>query len=345
MLTSTGKEKVIRSTLNHTLETNLGMLPQSRALEDSSADTPGRARFVSEPLAAIGPVDRSGSKRVNRDAGGQVVRGETGFGRRHRGSASDPESGVSRIFVLDRRGDPLMPCHPARARKLLGRGRAVVVRLHPFTIRLRDLPEPLKVMDGESVAGIDLGLTDVVVESSGRKTPNPREAFVANELIRSRDLFDRIEARPLTDEQRRTVVVDERRNLVVAAAGSGKTSVIVAKAGWLIRRGFRKPSELLLLAFARDARGEMEERIRRRLGTVADGVTVRTFHGMGMAIIGDAEGRRPALARSAESDRALFDQLKRTVSDLLAGGALSEGVVEWFQDQFAPYRSVHDFPN
>ncbi len=121
MLTSTRKETVIQSTLNHTLKTNPGMLPQSRALEDSSADTPGRAR-----------------NGANRDAGGQVVRGETGFGRRHRGSASDPESGVSRVFVLDRSGSPLMPCHPARARRLLGRGRAVVVRLHPFTIRLRD---------------------------------------------------------------------------------------------------------------------------------------------------------------------------------------------------------------
>ncbi len=138
MLTSTGKETVIQSTLNRTLKTNPGMLPQSRALEDSSADTPGRARFVSEPLAAIGPADRSGSKRADRDAGGQVVRGETGFGRRHRGSASDPESGASRVFVLDRCGDPLMPCHPARARRLLKKGRAVVVRLHPFTIRLRD---------------------------------------------------------------------------------------------------------------------------------------------------------------------------------------------------------------
>ena len=35
MLTSTGKETVIRSTLNHTLKTNPGMLPQFRALEDS----------------------------------------------------------------------------------------------------------------------------------------------------------------------------------------------------------------------------------------------------------------------------------------------------------------------
>ena len=170
-------------------------------------------------------------------------------------------------------------------------------------------------------------------------------AFVANEPIRSRDLFDRIEARPLTDEQRKAVVVDEKRNLVVAAAGSGKTSVIVAKAGWLVRRGYRKPSELLLLAFARDARNEMEERVRKRLGATARGVTVRTFHSLGMAIIGDAEGKRPALARSAENDRALFDALKGIVADLLADGALSETILEWFQDQFAPYRSAHEFPS
>ena len=170
------------------------------------------------------------------------------------------------------------------------------------------------------------------------------ETFVANELVRSRALFDRIEARPLTDEQRKAVVVDERRNLVVAAAGSGKTSVIVAKAGWLVRRGYRKPSDLLLLAFARDARNEMEERIRTRLGAGAvRGVTVRTFHSLGMAIVGDAEGRRPALARTAENDRALFDLLKRIVADLFADGALSETVLEWFQDQFAPYRSEHEF--
>ena len=145
MLTSTGKETVIQSTLNHTLKTNPGMLPQSRALEDSPADTPGQAR-----------------NGANRDAGGQVVRGETGFGRRHRGSASDPESGVSRVFVLDRCGAPLMPCHPARARKLLKKGRAVVVRLHPFTIRLRDRvggetqEVELKVDPGAKVTGLAL---------------------------------------------------------------------------------------------------------------------------------------------------------------------------------------------
>ena len=130
------------------------------------------------------------------------------------------------------------------------------------------------------------------------------ETYAVSELNRSRAFFDRVEARPLTEEQRRAVVVDEERNLVVAAAGSGKTSVIVAKAGWLVLRGRRSPSELLLLAFARDARNELDERIRRRLrGVAAGGAAVRTFHSLGMAIIGEAEGRRPELARAAEGRR------------------------------------------
>ena len=170
------------------------------------------------------------------------------------------------------------------------------------------------------------------------------EAFVANELTRSRSLFDRIETWPLTAEQRRAVVVDERRNLVVAPAGSGKTSVLVAKAGGLVRRMRREPSELLLLAFARDARKEMEERLRSRLGAgTARGMTVRTFHSLGMAIIGEAEGRRPGLARVAESERSLFDLLKGIVADLLGDRKLSAILQEWFQNRFASYRSEHEF--
>ena len=184
------------------------------------------------------------------------------------------------------------------------------------------------------------------LEAPGDARAKANEAFVASELVRSRELFDRIEARPLTEEQRRAVVVDERRNLVVAAAGSGKTSVIVAKAGWLIRKRYRKPSELLLLAFARDARKEMEERLDGRLGaTIAGEVTVRTFHALGMAIIGEAEGKRPALAAVAENDRTLFDLLRGIVADLLADSELSDTLDDWFQEGFAPYRSQHEFRN
>lgn len=42
------------------------------------------------------------------------------------------------VFVLDKDHKPLMPCGPARARKLLKAGRARVHKLQPFTIRIVD---------------------------------------------------------------------------------------------------------------------------------------------------------------------------------------------------------------
>ena len=47
-----------------------------------------------------------------------------------------PKAGVTCAFVLAKNKKPLMPCHPARAKELLRKGKAKVVRLYPFTIRL-----------------------------------------------------------------------------------------------------------------------------------------------------------------------------------------------------------------
>ena len=181
-------------------------------------------------------------------------------------------------------------------------------------------------------------------DDSERYRKTACDTFVASELVRTKEFFDRVEARPLTDEQRRAVVVDEDRNLVVAAAGSGKTSVIVAKACWLLEKGYRRPSELLLLAFAKDARDEIEERVRKRLDVhVGAELSVRTFHSLGMAIIGEVEGRRPALAKVAEDEKALFDLLKGIVADLVADPRFSGVMLKWFEEHFAPYRSEFEF--
>ena len=66
------------------------------------------------------------------------------------------------VFVLDKQKRPLMPCTEKRARLLLERGRAVVVRLAPFTIRLKDRiggalqPLRLKLDPGSRVTGLAL---------------------------------------------------------------------------------------------------------------------------------------------------------------------------------------------
>ena len=176
---------------------------------------------------------------------------------------------------------------------------------------------------------------------AARSTAN--EAFLAEELERASAFLDGVESRPLTDEQRRAVAVDDDRNLIAAAAGSGKTSVMVAKAGWLIEKGARRPEELLLLAFARNARDELEERVAKQLGPTARGVKVRTFHELGLSIIGEAEGRRPTLAKVAEDRAALSDALKSIIGELLEDAKHGRALVRWLAYGFTPYRSEHEF--
>ncbi len=168
--------------------------------------------------------------------------------------------------------------------------------------------------------------------------------FLEGELDRARRFLDRVEARPLTDEQCRAVAVDDDRNLVVAAAGSGKTSVMVAKAGWVVERGDRRPEELLLLAFERDARNELAERVEKRLGGQAGrDMHVQTFHSLGLSIIGEAEGRRPSLAKTATDNMALLDLLKGIIGELLGHREHGRALIRWLAYSAGPYRSEHEF--
>lgn len=69
---------------------------------------------------------------------------------------------MNSVFVLSNTKKPLMPCRPARARKLLTAGRAAVYRLHPFTIILNDRDDgetqdvEVKVDPGSKTTGIAL---------------------------------------------------------------------------------------------------------------------------------------------------------------------------------------------
>jgi 5-methylcytosine-specific restriction endonuclease McrA len=69
---------------------------------------------------------------------------------------------MQKVFVLDKNKQPLMPCHPARARELLKKGKAAVFRRYPFTIILKDreggVVQPLqtKIDPGSKTTGIAL---------------------------------------------------------------------------------------------------------------------------------------------------------------------------------------------
>jgi len=180
-------------------KTNQGTLPQSLALESAKAEATALA--------------------VATDA--QQGRGETGSGstcppQRH-SSSSEGEGRshaprhviASRVFVLDKHGRPLMPCHPARARKLLSSGRARVHHLAPFVIRLVD-----REVKNSKVSGVEVGI-DPGSKFTGisvfRPSPKGRVGLVSIELEhRGYDIHCKMQRRANYRRRRRSANLRRR---------------------------------------------------------------------------------------------------------------------------------------
>lgn len=217
--------------------------------------------------------------------------------------------------------------------------------VEPFVERANALVAKLPITVPDGVIDREQRLIVEAVIRFQKAPERVREAaiktFVNAELAEMRDFFDQIEANPLTPEQRLAVVTDEDATLVLAGAGSGKTSVIVAKAAYFIQRGFRRPQEILLMAFSKEAAEEMATRIEERCGSPID---ARTFHAMGYEIIREVEGQAPAMAAHA-SDDAQFRALLRDilVNDVARQKGLGGVLLRWFSEFFWLSKSEWDF--
>ena len=87
-----------------------------------------------------------------------------------------------KVFVLNMRGQPLMPCSPPKARKLLRAGKAVPVRRTPFVIQLT-------VPTGETKQPITLGV-DAGYKHVGLSATTAKEALLASEVELRQDVTD-----------------------------------------------------------------------------------------------------------------------------------------------------------
>lgn len=166
------------------------------------------------------------------------------------------------------------------------------------------------------------------------------ETYIETELIRFNDFFDTIESNPLTLQQRKSVIIDEAHNLIVAGAGTGKTSTIVAKTGYLIEKGIVKPEEILMLSFGDNARKEMLQRILKHLNT---DIEVRTFHSLGYDIIGHATGRKPPLSDLADDASRLNKQLEEFLQNRLEDYTFLNSITKYFAYYLRPVENVFDF--
>lgn len=145
------------------------------------------------------------------------------------------------------------------------------------------------------------------------------ERHTLRELNVCKALLDSVESRPLTDEQARAVICFDNRVQVVASAGSGKTSIMVAKAAYAIHRRFMAPHNIVLMAFNKKAAEELKDRTIRsfkRLGMDGSGVEATTFHALGLSIIGTATGKKPDVPAWATDTSASCEKILMIVDHL-----------------------------
>ncbi|WP_227728728.1 DNA helicase IV [Yersinia proxima] len=170
------------------------------------------------------------------------------------------------------------------------------------------------------------------LEHGNRSVDRRNQQWIHRMLEEHRDFFQSVETSPLNESQSRAVVNGEDSVLVLAGAGSGKTSVLVARAGWLLRRNEALPEQILLLAFGRQAADEMNSRIKQRLGV--DDIQAKTFHALALQIIQQGSRKTPVISKLESDSQARRSLLiKHWQQQCSEKKAQAKGWREWLTDE------------
>ncbi len=169
-----------------------------------------------------------------------------------------------------------------------------------------------------------------------------QERYIQKQLDLHKLFFDRVESNPLTDRQRRACIIDDDNNLLLAGAGTGKTSVMIGRAGFLVESKQALYKEILLLAYGRQAANELDERIRDKLTT--DEIKAATFHRIGLSIISQVERRKPSLSVFVEDEQAKAKWVQTCLENLLnKHGSYRTLILNYFSKYYYVEKNEFDF--
>lgn len=89
----------------------------------------------------------------------------------------------------------------------------------------------------------------------------------------------------LNPEQQQAALHNHGPLLILAGAGSGKTTVLVARTGRLVEERVVAPEQMCVLTFTNKAARELKTRVAARLGNTAKKVWAGTFHSFGLMLL------------------------------------------------------------
>jgi ATP-dependent DNA helicase Rep len=151
----------------------------------------------------------------------------------------------------------------------------------------------------------------------------------------------------LNPRQKEAVLYIDGPCLVLAGAGSGKTSVITRKIAYLIQQCEIPARHIAALTFTNKAAREMKERVSHLVhGAAARGLTVSTFHNLGLNIIRreyKSLGFKPGFSIfDAEDARTLLKELMLKDGDLDSDhlNLVQNQISNWKNDLVAPKRAL-----
>ncbi|MET0355879.1 MAG: DNA helicase Rep [Cellvibrio sp.] len=151
----------------------------------------------------------------------------------------------------------------------------------------------------------------------------------------------------LNARQQEAVLYIDGPCLVLAGAGSGKTSVITRKIAYLIQKCEIPARHIAALTFTNKAAREMKERVSQLVrGSAAKGLTVSTFHNLGLNIIRreyKSLGFKPGFSIfDAEDARSLLKELMLKDGDLDSDhlNLVQNQISNWKNDLITPKRAL-----
>jgi DNA helicase-4 len=200
------------------------------------------------------------------------------------------------------------------------------------------------IKESKSLAAIDkkIQMLDRYSKWDDTLTRFFQQRYVTEQLHSHQLFFDNVESNPLTEKQRKACVIDDDNNLLLAGAGTGKTSVMIGRAGFLVESQQAKYDDILLLAYGRKAADEMDKRIQDKLAT--DQIKAATFHSVGLNIISQVEGGKPSLSAFAEDEKAKTKWVQNCFESLIENHATYRTLVlDYFSQYYYVEKNDFDF--
>lgn len=162
------------------------------------------------------------------------------------------------------------------------------------------------------------------------------KAFRKQQKELHKEYFDSLLTYPLDEQQRDAIVSLGENVLVIAAAGSGKTSTIVAKTHYLVNKLNVDPRRILVITYTRKAAEELQTRVG------VAGVECTTFHKHAIETIASINGEKPTICEGTTINK-LFDSLIRRNSTIESAFFLFQTVQKTLLQYDYQYKNYKEY--